>query len=120
MAGRVSPKHKEVWDADYGRVSEAAAHPRHQSMLGLITVGSDGRKLLEMSGRYDEMEAAKVLYYLLRELTQLMGQIAKLTCGAGQDWSTNTMPVIEELASAYRRSEEWSSDHVRGYTEHPE
>ena len=116
MAKRLSPKAKEVWDADYGWVSESAAHPRHQSMLGLITVGPDGQKLLEMSGRYDETEAANVLYYLMRELIQLMGQVARLTRGAGIDWSTGTMPLAEELGSLSRQLEKWVSDRVMGHT----
>ncbi len=119
MAKRLSPKAKEVWSADYGWISESAAHPRFESMRGLVTVGPDGRKLLEMSGRFDEVEPANVLYYLMRELVQLMGQVARLNLGAGTDWSTGTIPLAEELGSLSRKLEKWASDQVDGATERP-
>ena len=112
MAERLSPKAKEVWDDDYGWVSKSAAHPRLESMRGLTTSGPDKQTILRPGGYYDEVEVVNVLYYLLRELVQLMAQITKVTAEAGIDWVTGAMPIFKEVESAWTRLDKWACDRL--------
>ena len=121
MAERLSCKTKEVWDWDYGWASRSAAHPSSDSMMGLTTTGLDGQLMPRPGGYYDEVEIANVLYHLLRELIQLMAQIAKVTATAGiDDWCKRALPVFEEVESAWMRLDKEAGDLMQGYTECPE
>ena len=112
MAERISSKTKDVWDSDYGWASASAAHPRQKSMLGLTMVAPDGRRILRPGVYYDDVEVVNVLYHLLRELQHLMAQIAKVTHGAGIDWTTSAMSTLDEVDSAWRRLDRWASDQL--------
>ena len=116
MAERLSPKAKEVWDYDYGWVSKSAAHPRLESMQGLTTIGPGKQITLRPGGYYDEVEVDNVLYHLLRELVQLMTQIAKVTACAGIDWVTGALPVFEEVESAWIRLDQKAGERLKEYT----
>ena len=106
MAERVSYKTKEVWDDDYGILSEHGTHTRLNSLRGLVVVGPDGQQVIQPGGYYDETWVNVVLYYALRELVQVFATIAKVTAFAGIDWVTSAMPTLEEVDFLWRRIDE--------------
>ena len=106
MAKRVSAKTKEVWDDDYGMLSEYGAHPRRESLRALVVDGPDGQILLRPGGRYDETWSNVVLYYILRELVQVFATVAKVTALAGIDWAISALPTLEDLDLLWRQIDE--------------
>ena len=115
MAARLSPKAREVWDCDYGWLSKAAAHPRGTSLQGLVTVSKDGVLVLTIGGYYDEWEVTVVLYHLLREIQQVMAQVAKLMVGVHEEWITEAIPVQAEVEATWRQLDETAEDRMKGW-----
>ena len=112
MAERISPKAREVWDTNYGTLSKRAAHPRLESIQGLTAIGPDGQVTLRPGSHYDPVEARIVLYYLLRQLVQVMKTTATLTTQVGSDWINRTMPVFKEVDSLWKQIDEWAGDQL--------
>ena len=112
MAERVSPKAREVWDANYGTVSKRAAHPRLESMQGLTATGPDGQTTLWPGSQYDEVEVRIVLYYVLRELALVFATVAKLTCSVGSDWANRSISTLDKVNSLWRQIDEWAAEQL--------
>ena len=108
MARRVSDRTGEVWDYDYGALSQYGAHPRAGSMWGLGDIGTDGRILLRPGGKYDEVWVNFVLYYMLRELLQVFATIVKVMRAANIAWAI-PMSTLEKVDSLWRQID----DHAR-------
>ena len=123
MAERVSAKTKEVWDDDYGMLSEHGTHTRLNSLRGLVVVGPDGQMVIQPGGYYDETWVNVVLYYALRELVQVFATVAKVTAYAGIDWVTSALPIQAELDSLWRqideRAREELGEPIGGSERHP-
>ena len=111
MAERVSPKAREVWDSDYGTLSERAAHPRLKSMRMLV-FECGGNATLQPGSRYEEVEVREVFYYLLREIEQVMTTTCKLTIQVGSDWSTQALPVFNRVDSLWKQIDEWAANQL--------
>ena len=107
MAWRISPKAKEVWDSDYGYVSEYAAHPRGKSLRGLISTDPEGQINLQAGSNYDKVEVNAVLYYLLRQLAQVMFTAEKLTAEAGSDWAARSKSIFDKVMSLWPQIDDW-------------
>ena len=110
MAERVSPGARGVWADDYGTVSAFGAHPRPQSIRALTEVTTDGRLILSPHSFYDEIHVSIVLYYLLREVEQVMATTAKLTFSVGSEWLLEAQPISKEVNSLWRRIDEWTTE----------
>ena len=119
MAERVSPKAKEVWDSDYGTLSEYGAHPRIASMRGLVTEGLDGEMVLRPGGYYDQVWVNMVLYYTLRQLSLVFETVAKVTVSAGVDWVTGAIPVLDEVNALWQKIDEWAGKQLEESDEGP-
>jgi hypothetical protein len=115
MAARMSPKAREVWDRDYGWLSKAAAHPRGTSMRGLVTVNKDGVLILTIGSYYDEWEVTVVLYHLLRELQQVMAQVAKMMVGVHEEWIAEAVRVQAEVNATWRQLDETAEERMKGW-----
>ena len=111
MAERLSPKAREVWDDNYGTLSKRAAHPRLESMQGLV-INLDGEVTLRPGSHYDEVEVRIVLYCLLRELFHVMTTIDKLTTQIQSDWHTQAMPTFEEVNALWIEIDEWGTEQI--------
>ena len=119
MAERVSPKAKEVWDSDYGTLSEYGAHPRLASMRGLVTEGTDGEMVLRPGGHYDQVWVNTVFYYALRELVLIFETAAKFTACAGIDWVTGAIPLFDEVNVLWQQIDEWAGEQLEESEESP-
>ena len=115
MAARVSQKAGEVWDLDYGWVSKAAAHPRGASLRGLVTVSEGGKVVLHAGSYYDEWEVIVVLYHMLRELQQVIAQVAKLMVKVRKEWIEESLPVQQEVRATWRRLDETAEARMEGW-----
>ena len=120
MAERVSPKAKEVWDSDYGTLSEYGAHPRQASMRMLVTEGPDGAMVLRPGGYYDKVWVNVVLYYVLRELSLVFETVAKVTVSVGIDWVTGAIPVLDRINALWQQIDEWADQRMEEIGEFPE
>ena len=112
MAERVSVKAKAAWDDDYGRLSRFGAHPRVDSLRGLVAYDSSGNVSLRAGGRYDEVWVVAVLYDLTRELVLVYETVAKLTDSVGSDWIDRAIPTLEAIESQWRRIDEWAREQL--------
>ena len=112
MAKRVSPMVKDAWDHDYGALSMYGAHPRVGSLQGLVTVGTGEHLVLRSGGHYDEMWVNIVLYFMLRELGQVLAIVEAVTASAGVDWATGAMPTFKEIDSLWRQIDEWFGEQL--------
>ena len=108
MAARISPKAKEVWDSDYGYLSEYAAHPRGKSLRGLLSTGLDGQITLQVGSNYDVVNVNTVLYYLLRQLMLVCKHVAVLTDQAGSDWAARSKSTFDKVMSLWPQIDEWA------------
>ena len=117
MAERLSPKSKEVWDDDYGTLSKRAAHPRLESMQGLTAIEPDGQVTLRPGSHYDLVEARIVLYYLLRQLVQVMKTTTTLTTPVESDWVKRTYPGVQGSRFSLKEIDEWAGDQLGKSTE---
>lgn len=109
MAERISPKAREVWNQDYGDLSERAAHPRRMSLLALTTLRSDGQVTLKPGSYYDEVEVKAVLYYLLRQLVLVVRTVSLITSEVGSTWVNDAKPVFDDVNALWRRIDEWAT-----------
>ena len=112
MAERISPSAKGVWNDDYGTLSKRGAHPRVESMKGLIAIDPDGQLTLRAGSHYDEVEVNAVLYYLVRTLEEIMETVAKLTYPVGSRWMNDALTVFNEVDSPWRRIDEWAGEEL--------
>lgn len=119
MAGRLSAKAQEVWDSDYGVLSEYGTHPRLASMRGLVTEDPDGRLMLRPGGHYDQVWVRMVLYYMLRELVFVLETVAKTTVDAGIDWVNDAESVFKEVMALWQWIDEWAGQQLEGMDEFP-
>ncbi len=120
MAERVSPKAKDVWDGDYGTLSEYGAHPRQASMRMLVTEGPDGELVLRPGSHYDQVWVNMVLYYLLRELTLVFETVAKVTASVGINWVTGAIPILDRIDALWKRIDEWANQQLKELDESPD
>ena len=112
MAKRVSAKAKEVWDDDYGRLSSFGAHPRIESMQGLVSTDPSGDFTLQVGGHYDVMWMNVLLYDLLGELVFLFETTAKLTHSVESDWASRSLSLLDEVISLRRQIDEWAANQL--------
>ncbi len=112
MAKRVSAKAKEVWDDDYGRLSSFGAHPRIESMQGLVSTDPSGDFTLQVGGHYDVIWVNVLLYDLLGELVFLFETTAKLTHSVESDWATRSLSLLDEVISLRRQTDEWAANQL--------
>ena len=120
MAERLGPQGKAVWGANYGKVSEHAAHPRTMSLRGLNSISADGQLTLRPGGRYDDVEISTVLYYLSQEIVKVMKTVAQLTTPLGSDWVNRAMPIFEEVDSLWKAIDELAAAQLEEWDEIPE
>ena len=103
MAERTSPEAKEVWDDDYGTISKHAAHVRPESIQALITVDAQGRNIVSVHSHYDRFWADLSIYYLSRQLVQIMATTSILTEAIGSTWTDEAMPTFKEVDMLWKR-----------------
>ena len=120
MADRLGPKGRAVWDANYGRVSEYAAHTRTMSLRSLNTIGSDGQHLLRPGGNYDEVYVEAALSLLSQEIVKVMKTVAQLTTPLGSDWVNRAMPVFRANDSLWKDMYERAAAQLEVSDESPE
>ena len=133
MAERLSPKAKETWDFHYGFLSERAAHPRPESMQGLVAIEPDGMTSLRPGSHYDSADTKLVLYFLARELIQVLKTLVAVIHRVEDTWSVDTSAVFQkesdwlvgaksvfdELMLLVNKSDQWASDQLRESAERP-
>ena len=103
MAERISPEAKTAWDEKYGDLSERAAHPRRQSLLGLTTV----RRTVRPGGHYDEIHVKVTFLYLLEQLGQVLRTVGLLTTNAKSPWVEGARPALRDMTTLYRETVGW-------------
>ncbi len=109
MAKRISEKAKEAWDDNYGFLSAYAAHPRTRSLRGLSVASQEGHLVLEPGSNYDGLWVNVGLCFILRELVQVMANVAKLTAGVGGSWQQDAIPVFSKVSYLWQELEAWAS-----------
>ena len=117
MAGRLGPQGKTVWDANYGMVSEYAAHPRTMSLRSLNSIGSDGQPLLRPGSNYDEVYVNAALFFLSQQIVKVMKTVAQLTTPLASDWAIRAMPEFEEVDSLWKEIDEQFAAQLDGCDE---
>ena len=120
MAERVSPKARDVWDSDYGTLSENGAHPRQASMRMLVTEGPDGESVLHPGSHYDQVWVNMVLYYMLRELCLVFETVAKVTVSVGINWVTGAIPVLDGINALWQQIDGWAGQQLIEIDKSPE
>ena len=111
MAERVSAKIKEVWDQDYGMLSEYGVHPRFNSIRELVIAEPGGQKLLRPGGYYDKVWVNFILYHTLRELEQVFATIAMVMRLANIAWAT-PISTLQKVDSLWRQIDEQTGEEL--------
>ena len=105
MAERISPQAKDKWDRDYGRLSTFAAHPRYESVLGILAMDPEGQYTLQLGGHYDEREAEFFLLFLIHDtlgqLKNIMKTIVQASPSVDYELALSCLSFLKKIEGFY-------------------
>ena len=109
MTYRLPTVEKELWDDEYGVLSEYAAHPRHKGLKSLILSDAEGSMTLPIGGRYDEWWLKFVLFFMLIGFARTVETIARAIDVPRGHWDARVLPLLEEATSLREQLQNWLS-----------
>ncbi len=95
------------WKANYGPLSEYAAHTRYQSLYVPVGQTPEGNEV-GLGAYYDEQLALTVIREVARASILTLNLMNELTTSAGVEWQSGTLAIANAAAQLIERIDHWT------------